>query len=89
MRRPQCPACGDAQWQLPTRLQLEDVELKVCDGGSVRALGPLETWEKSRHHVSRLTGVVTEVVEMEAGADGPIYVFNSGNNLSRPAGRST
>lgn len=84
VRRPQCPACGDPGLTIKTKIELEEVQLAVCDGGSYRARSAQQTWDQFAHHISPLTGVVTEVVPVRLTDSAPIFVYNSGNNLSRP-----
>ena len=59
--RPQCPACGDPLEEIPetvSPLVLHSTKkLFTIDGGH-RVMTPEATYEKYRHHVSRITGVI-------------------------------
>ncbi|MCY1047604.1 TOMM precursor leader peptide-binding protein [Corallococcus sp. bb12-1] len=63
-RRPQCPDCGDPTW-MATRahqpLELASRPKRFTDDGGHRVLTPEETWERHRHLVSPVTGVVSDL----------------------------
>ena len=82
VKRPQCPACGDvarpgatdegASWQDPkanASLQLVARRGEIVDGG-FRVASPERTFERLKHHISPLTGIVSALVDLsdEAGA---------------------
>jgi ribosomal protein S12 methylthiotransferase accessory factor len=64
IRRPQCLACGDPADRRPR--SPPPIVLKTCkklfgaDGGH-RALPPAETFERYKHHISPITGAVSEL----------------------------
>ncbi|CAM3251334.1 TOMM precursor leader peptide-binding protein [Corallococcus sp. ZKHCc1 1396] len=63
-RRPQCPDCGDPGWmEARARQPLELVSRpkRFTDDGGHRVLTPEETWERHRHLVSPVTGVVSDL----------------------------
>ncbi|WP_437564588.1 TOMM precursor leader peptide-binding protein [Sorangium sp. So ce542] len=64
VRRPQCPACGDPglvarRGSAPPVLQPQRA-LAAADGGH-RTVAPEETFERHRHHVSPITGVLSNL----------------------------
>jgi ribosomal protein S12 methylthiotransferase accessory factor len=77
-----CPLCG--QWErarvLPAAPELRPrPKLYTADGGH-RAAPPEATYERLRHHVSPLTGVVEYLEPFDAGDGGLIHVWTAGNN---------
>jgi ribosomal protein S12 methylthiotransferase accessory factor len=68
VRRPQCPACGDAgllraRAERPVVLERQPKRF-TADGGH-RSATPEETWERYRHHVSPRTGVLSSLGPVE------------------------
>ncbi|RKH44833.1 TOMM precursor leader peptide-binding protein [Corallococcus llansteffanensis] len=63
-RRPQCPDCGDPTW-LEARarrpLVLASRPKRFTGDGGHRILTPEETWERHRHLISPVTGVVSDL----------------------------
>lgn len=85
-RRPQCPGCGDpgivaARTRRP--VVLESRPKAAYAGGSHRAVGPAELWERHRHLVGGLTGVVSDIRRDPHGPDF-LNCFRSGHNPARP-----
>ncbi len=83
--RPQCPACGAGDWPGKGR---REVHLKSgthpfpTDGG-FRVEAPDLTWERLRHHVSPITGVVTSLVRFdEQAGSGLTYSYSAGHNFA-------
>ncbi|MCE5333082.1 MAG: TOMM precursor leader peptide-binding protein [Desulfobacteraceae bacterium] len=75
VRRPQCPACGNADV-----LETGPIELhsrKKAEGH--RALGPSETFERFKHHISPITGVVTSLITRESSLFGKSYSCVAGH----------
>ncbi|RKH11244.1 adenylation/heterocyclization protein [Corallococcus sp. CA047B] len=63
-RRPQCPDCGDPGWMEARARQplvLASRPKRFTDDGGHRVLTPEETWERHRHLVSPVTGVVSDL----------------------------
>ncbi|SFF81481.1 ribosomal protein S12 methylthiotransferase accessory factor [Actinacidiphila alni] len=88
VRRPQCPACGDAE--LMARRQLEPVRFvprpKVFTGdGGHRSTTPEEMLATYRPQLSPVTGVVTTLVPAENTPSG-LRVYIAGQNLARQVG---
>ena len=88
VRRPQCPACGDAA--LMAERQLAPVEFEsrpkayTADGGH-RSASPEDMLERYRPQLSPVTGVVTSLVPAARTPTG-LRVYVSGQNLSRQSG---
>lgn len=62
VKRPQCPNCGEKEFQLKARKPLPIIlgnrkKIFITDGGH-RCCLPQETWQKYQHHISPITGVV-------------------------------
>ena len=82
VKRPQCPVCGDVARPVATdegasrqaskanaSLQLVARRCGIVDGG-FRVASPEQTFERLKHHISPLTGIVSALVDLsdEAGA---------------------
>ena len=84
VRRPQCAACGkQSRRPKPEPLALRS-RLKTfrADGGH-RTATPEETFEKYKHHVSPITGVVTSLARLSGDEpNGLIYSYQSGHNFA-------
>ncbi|MDE0659556.1 MAG: TOMM precursor leader peptide-binding protein [Gammaproteobacteria bacterium] len=86
MRRPQCPACGDAALHRPDR-----PPVPVCLGaspkvhhnsGGSRSVTPAVTLARYRHLVSPISGVVTWLKRTTAEDDSWLHVHWAGSNLA-------
>ena len=85
VRRPDCPACGATPRDLdflPPPVNLRS-QKKVCtaDGGH-RAQAPEVTFAKFMHHISPITGAVSELVPGHQSDNGPIHVYFAGHNYA-------
>ncbi|MDQ3917217.1 MAG: TOMM precursor leader peptide-binding protein, partial [Acidobacteriota bacterium] len=86
VRRPQCTACGDKA-QLRKRKPEPFVPSSrkksfTSDGGHRTAL-PEETFEKYKHHVSPVTGVVTSLSRLSGDAQNSlVWSYQSGHNFA-------
>ena len=85
MRRPQCPACGDAALHRPDRppvaLRLQSSPRAVSNSGGARTVAPEVTLAKYRHLVSPISGVVTWLKRTTDEADSWLHVYWAGSNL--------
>ncbi len=78
-----CPVCGerDRAGVPPAAPELRPrPKLYTTDGGH-RAVPPEVTYERLRHQVSPLTGVVEYLEPFDAGNGGRIHVWTAGNNF--------
>jgi bacteriocin biosynthesis cyclodehydratase domain-containing protein len=86
VRRPQCPACGDPLYRRPRKpspVVLNGVPKRFRADGGHRSVPPAETFERYRHHVSPITGAVSELRPALGRHDAeltPCYV--AGHNFS-------
>jgi bacteriocin biosynthesis cyclodehydratase domain-containing protein len=84
VRRPQCPACGDAasvSFCAPEPIRLVNrAKMFSADGGH-RDSSPEQTLARYRHHISPLTGVVRELT-MPIGTDPVAPMYLSGPNAA-------
>lgn len=88
-RRPQCGHCGDpglvaAAAERP--VVLRPVARTAYRGGGHRAATPEQVWDKFRHLVSPVTGIVKEIGP-DPRAPGIFHSFRSGPNVAARAGR--
>jgi oxazoline/thiazoline synthase len=93
VRRPQCPRCGDPTLvaeRAGAPVELVSRRKRHVEDGGHRCAPPAETYERLRHHVSPLTGVVADlrphrgegpestvwhsVFRLRPGTDGPGYM---------------
>ncbi len=85
MRRPQCPACGDAALHRPDRppvaLSLNASPKAHLNSGGVRTVTPEVTLAKYRHLVSPISGVVTWLARTTDETDSWLHVYWAGSNL--------
>ena len=87
VRRPQCPACGDASWMRrsiaePVRLQAR-TGLPSPDGGN-RVVTPEETFSHCSHLVGAITGTIASLAPFE-GRDHPLRPVYAAGYFLRPA----
>jgi ribosomal protein S12 methylthiotransferase accessory factor len=76
-----CPVCGERAPAPPRAPELRPrPKLYTTDGGH-RAAPPEVTYERLKHQVSPLTGVVEYLEPFDAGDDGLIHVWTAGNNF--------
>ena len=85
MRRPQCPACGDAALYRPDRppvaLGLNASPKNHRNSGGARTVAPEVTLAQYRHLVSPVSGVVTWLKRTTDEADPWLHVYWAGSNL--------
>ena len=85
LRRPQCPACGDAALYRPDRppvaVRLESSPKTHRNSGGARSVAPEVTLAKYRHLVSPIGGVVTWLKRTTDEADSWLHVYWAGSNL--------
>jgi ribosomal protein S12 methylthiotransferase accessory factor len=86
VRRPQCPACGQAALRDPDRVPapvalVPRLKTFTADGGH-RTARPEETWERLKHHVSPLTGVVSTLERLSDDGAELAHSYNAGHNFA-------
>ncbi len=86
MRRPQCPACGDAALRRPDRrlapLRLQSSPKSLRNSGGVRSVSPDETLARYGHLVDPVGGVVTWLRRTTGETDPWLHVHWAGSNLA-------
>jgi len=85
VRRPQCAVCGDQEYQtlLASPIHLRSCKKEVTNDGGCRMFPPEKTFERYKHHISHITGVVQYLYsERDNDLDAPIYNYQSGPNLA-------
>lgn len=85
VRRPQCRACGDAQWKLGgdgPRVTLRSRDKRFTGDGGHRAVTPARTLAAYRHHISPIVGAVTYLEPARAPLPEAIPVFAAGHNFA-------
>lgn len=88
VRRPQCPVCGDPE--LLRRRGFAPVTLETrpaahTDDGGYRCVTPEDTYQRYRHHISPLTGVVSSLGPLP-GRDHPLRPVYGAGFFSIPVG---
>ena len=85
IRRPQCPACGEAALHRPDRppvpLSLKASPKTHCSSGGARSVAPEVTLANYRHLVSPISGVVTWLTRTTDETDSWLHVYWAGSNL--------
>lgn len=82
IRRPQCPTCGDSD--ILNRRGFEPLVLEsrlkhfTRDGGH-RAVTPQQTIQKYDHLISKITGVVTELVRITDPTNPLVHTYRAGH----------
>ena len=83
LRLPDCPACGNLR---PAATAARAVKLAPrpgsAEGSGYRSELPERTFERYRHLISPVTGVVSEVVPSAWHGAGPLRVYVAGHNFA-------
>ena len=84
VKRPQCPVCGTVADDEPIDMEklLFSEETIVNQDGGFRVLTALETYERYKHHISPVTGIVSEIAPYRQTEGSPLFNFTSGRNLA-------
>lgn len=73
-----CPACSAPNARTPgADFSLQPRPLTEGSGGGFRTCRPDETWERYRHLVSPLTGIVRRIEKVEVGACEGVHVYTA------------
>ncbi len=81
VKRPQCPVCGDAQVRHPRSITLQKSSLASHLGG-YRTVSPEASFEKYKHHISPISGIVSQVTPYGQLNHTHIHNYASGRNLA-------
>ncbi|HAS40040.1 MAG TPA: hypothetical protein DCS93_06150 [Microscillaceae bacterium] len=81
VKRPQCSVCGDGEVKHPQPITLQKSQM-VSDLGGYRAVSPEKSFEKYKHHVSPVSGIVSQVKPYGALDHPRIHNYASGRNLA-------
>jgi len=91
VKRPQCEVCGEMeafQKQMSAPIELDsNLKSQVWDGGN-RKVSPGVTYEKYKHHVSAVTGVVEYLTPAFHSNQTDLYSYVAGNNFALEAHQS-
>jgi len=87
VRRPQCPACGDAglireRGMRPIVIGAQKQLKRFRADGGHRTLTPEETFERYQHHISPYLGAVTELLPAPTESNELTPSFVAGHNFS-------
>jgi len=84
VKRPQCSVCGDKNLmqKYPKPIQLQKAIVANTVHGGYRTVKAITTFNKYKHHVSSITGIVPYLREYQSIDGAPIYNYGSGKNLA-------
>lgn len=85
VRRPQCPCCGDSDYnaRAPRAPALASGQIRFRADGGHRVTPPDVTYRRLKHHVSAITGVVTNLTNMHEGDEsGLSFSYSAGHNFA-------
>lgn len=84
VRRPQCRECGDPSLVsgFPVPVRLASVLTSFAEDGGYRAVTPLTTIDKYRHHISPITGAVTNLEQASQGDPEFLHNYVAGHNFA-------
>lgn len=84
VQRPQCLACGDreASNHSDSLIPFSDGGPASLADGGLRSIPPEETYERFRHHVSPITGVVSSLTPSQNVEGSPLRVWVAGHNFA-------
>lgn len=84
VRRPQCKVCGDFEGLLyaePQPLVLNPLKKRFISDGGHRAFTPEETYARYEHHISPITGIISNL-HLRVKEEDLIYIYGSAHNLA-------
>jgi bacteriocin biosynthesis cyclodehydratase domain-containing protein len=84
VRQPQCPACGDPDLLVATRVVVRGGAAPARTGpdGGTRVAPAAATYQRLAHHISRYLGVVTRLTSLEPEDNGLRYTYSAGHNFA-------
>lgn len=81
VRRPQCPLCGDpdvrAAIREPRPIALSSNKKRFRNDGGHRTLFPEEVYDRYKHHISPITGVINSLTDFTENVNGLTYSFRA------------
>lgn len=81
VKRPQCKVCGDAEVKHPAKIVLQKSALVSVLGG-YRTISPVDSFEKYKHHISPISGIISQVKSYGLANHPHIHNYSSGRNLA-------
>lgn len=85
VRRPQCPVCGTPEAfrsdREPELVVLHSCEKRFTWDGGHRTLLPEEAFERYKHHISPITGVITHLHNTLPESEGLIHCYIAGHDF--------
>lgn len=83
VKRPQCSACGNPQrYSQGMPIELEHQQKTFIEDGGHRSTSPEITFKKYEHHISPITGVVTNLTPLTEAVESPLKVYAAGHNFA-------
>ncbi len=85
VKRPQCPACGDmpsVKKKLLQPITLAKSGAVVDTSGGYRVARPEETYQRLAHHISPITGIVTELRRAGCEESGLTHTYWAGTSFA-------
>lgn len=82
VKRPQCQVCGDNSTSLPLPVTLREQPPLSTRIGGYRAVSHQETFDKYKHHISPISGIIPSVKPYPKIPNAPIFNYASGRNLA-------
>jgi oxazoline/thiazoline synthase len=86
VQRPQCPACGNSELFTIRGFQPVTLESRVktfSDDGGHRCVDPEETYERCKHHISPITGIISSLGALPE-RDHPLRPIYAANHFVTP-----
>jgi oxazoline/thiazoline synthase len=82
-KRPQCKVCGEPAIKRapPEPIRIRPNSVVQSNYGGYRTVSPEMTYEKFKHLVSPLTGIVPYLKAFPAALDAPVFNYSSGRNV--------
>ncbi len=84
VKRPQCPVCGDAQYLKPTepiQMKLQSRKKRYTSDSGHWTMLPEETYNRHKHHISPITGIVSWFKSLEMSDHGLTHNYNTGHHF--------
>jgi oxazoline/thiazoline synthase len=86
VKRPQCKACGSAEYYKKDReatlITLKSSPKSHKNDGGHRVMSAEATYQKYKHHISPLTGVITSLDRLDRYESDLIYTYGAGHNFA-------